>query len=151
AIKPKEVVVGRDVRLTGPELKRGLIRGLTKAGVNVIDIGTVSTDSFYFASGHKQLPGLMVTASHNPPEYNGVKMVRVVPEPVDSQEIQDALKSGLPPDAKAAGIVREEDVTDDFISRLLEIIPPDRIKPLRVVIDTSNGSQGAYWKVLAKH
>jgi phosphomannomutase len=84
AVQPKEVIVGRDVRLTGPSLKKSLIQGLTQAGVDVIDIGTVSTDAFYFASGWKQLPGLMVTASHNPPEYNGVKMVRVVPEIVDS-------------------------------------------------------------------
>jgi phosphomannomutase len=148
AVQPKEVVVGRDVRLTGPELKEGLIKGLTKAGVNVIDIGTVSTDSFYFASGLKQVPGLMVTASHNPPEYNGVKMVRIVPDVVGSEEIQKALEEELPPDAAQPGSVRGEDLTDAFISRMLEIIPLEKIKPLKVVVDTSNGSQGKYWEIL---
>jgi phosphomannomutase len=150
AVKPKEVVVGRDVRLTGPALKKSLIYGLTKSGVDVIDIGTVSTDSFYFASGFKQIPGLMVTASHNPPEYNGVKMVRVVPDVVGSEEVQKALEEGLPPDAENAGSVREEDITDIFISSMLKIIPPEKIKPLKVVVDTSNGSQGKYWEILGK-
>jgi phosphomannomutase len=149
-VKPEEVVVGRDVRLTGPSLKKALIRGLTRMGVDVIDIGTVSTDAFYYASGSKRLPGLMVTASHNPPEYNGVKMVRVIPEIVGSEEIQNALKSGLPPDAHQPGSVREEDITDDFISSMLKIVPSERIRPLKVVVDASNGSQGKYWKKLAQ-
>lgn len=70
-LTPAEVIVGRDVRLTSESLQEALVHGLTRAGANVIDIGTVSTDAFYFACGEKQLPGLMVTASHNPPEYNG--------------------------------------------------------------------------------
>lgn len=150
AVHPKEVVVGRDVRLTGPSLKQSLIRGLRRSGVDVIDIGTVSTDAFYFASGYKQLPSLMVTASHNPPEYNGLKMVRVVPEIVTSDEVKNALETGLLPDAKRLGSVREEDVTEAFVSSMLKIVPPERIKPLKVVIDTSNGSQGKYWQLLAK-
>jgi phosphomannomutase len=150
AVQPKQVVVGRDVRLTGPALKESLIKGLTKAGVDVIDIGTVSTDSFYFASGYKQLPGLMVTASHNPPEYNGVKMVRIVPDVVGSEEVQKALEAGLPPDAEKPGTVREEDITEAFISSMLKIIPPSKLKPLKVVVDTSNGSQGKYWEILGK-
>jgi phosphomannomutase len=150
AVKPKQVIVGRDVRVSGPTLKRGLIKGLTLSGVDVIDIGTVSTDTFYFASAYKKLPGLMVTASHNPPEYNGVKMARVIPELVTSEEVQKALESGLPPDAEKPGSVQEEDLTDAFISRMLEIVPPKNIKPLKVVVDTSNGSQGAYWKLLGE-
>ena len=150
AVNPKKVIVGRDVRLTGPELKEGLIKGLTSAGVDVIDIGTVSTDAFYFASADKQLPGLMVTASHNPSEYNGVKMVRVIPELVTSEEVKSALESGLPPDAEKPGSVEEEDITEAFISRMLEIVPSKNIKPLKVVVDTSNGSQGAYWKILGE-
>jgi phosphomannomutase len=150
AVPTKEVVVGRDVRLTGPSLKKSLINGLRRAGVNVIDIGTVSTDAFYFASGSKQLPGLMVTASHNPPEYNGVKMVRVVPDVVGSEEVQKILEEGLPPDASTPGSVREEDITNLFISSMLRIIPPEKLKPLKVVVDTSNGSQGKYWELLGK-
>jgi phosphomannomutase len=150
AVKPKEVVVGRDVRLSGPELKEGLIKGLTAAGANVIDIGTISTDFLYFASGYKKLPGIMITASHNPPEYNGMKMVRITPDVVTSEEVQKALDEGLPPDAAKAGTVQEEDLTEAFISRMLEIVPPKNIKPLKVVVDTSNGSQGKYWKTLGE-
>src|SRR5579862_4085927 len=150
AVKPTDVIVGRDVRVSGPQLKKSLIKGLRAAGVNVIDIGTVSTDAFYFASGYKQLPGLMVTASHNPPEYNGVKMVRVVPDMVGSEEVQEALESGLPGDAPKPGTLIEEDITEEFINKILQIISPESIRPLRVVVDTSNGSQGKYWEVLAK-
>jgi phosphomannomutase len=96
------------------------------------------------------VPGLMVTASHNPPEYNGVKMVRIVPDVVGSEEIQKALEEGLPPDANKAGSVREEDITEVFISSMLKIIPPEKLKPLKVVVDTSNGSQGKYWEILGK-
>lgn len=149
AVKPKRVIVGRDVRLSGPSLQKALVRGLTCAGADVIEIGVVSTDSFYFACGIKKLPGLMVTASHNPPEYNGFKMVRAIPHLVTSDEIMSALDDELP-DAAALGTVEKEDVTESFIGRLLEIVPPNRIKPLKVVVDTSNGSQGKYWQRLSK-
>jgi phosphomannomutase len=69
---------------------------------------------------------------------------------VGSEEIQNALKSGLPPDAHQPGSVREEDITDDFISSMLKIVPSERIRPLKVVVDASNGSQGKYWKKLAQ-
>ncbi len=149
AARPEKVVVGRDVRLTGAVLQAALIRGLTRAGVSVINIGVVSTDSFYFACGSKGLPGLMVTASHNPPEYNGFKMVRRLPELVTSEEIKQAVSVDSPADAAEPGAVVHEDITDAFIDRLLEIVPPQRVKPLKVVADTSNGSQGQYWTKLA--
>ena len=149
-LRPKKVIVGMDVRRTGISLKKFLIRGLTRAGVDVIDIGVVSTDAFYFASGQKQLPGLMVTASHNPPEYNGVKMVRLLPELVTSEEIKRALESELTRDAQTPGAIHKEDVTEPYLARMLEIVSPKQIKPLKVVVDTSNGSQGKYWKILGQ-
>jgi phosphomannomutase len=150
AVQAQEVIVGMDVRLSGPSLKKALITGLNKAGVNVIDIGVVSTDAFYFAAGQKKIPGLMVTASHNPPEYNGVKMVRNLPELVTSEEIKEALEGELPVDAPTPGLVRQEDVTEEFILSMLQIVPSKGIKPLKVVVDTSNGSQGKYWKLLGE-
>lgn len=149
-VTPKEVIVGMDVRLTGPALKKSLIAGLTKSGVNVVDIGIVSTDAFYFATGQKKIPGLMVTASHNPPEYNGVKMVKNLPKLVTSEEIKNALDSDLPTDVTTAGSVRVEDVTEVFIAEMLKLVAPGSIKPLKVVVDTSNGSQGKYWKLLGE-
>ncbi|MSU76142.1 phosphomannomutase/phosphoglucomutase [Patescibacteria group bacterium] len=151
ALSPKEVIVGRDVRLTGEALQNALVRGLTRAGASAIEIGIVSSDAFYFACGEKKLPGLMVTASHNPPEYNGFKMVRQIPELLTSDELQKATDLNPPTDATTPGTVSHEDVTNAFIKRMLEIVPPDRIKPLKVVVDTSNGSQGAYWKKLEKY
>jgi phosphomannomutase len=150
-VQPQEVIVGMDVRLTGPSLKKALVLGLTKAGVNVIDIGIVSTDAFYFATGQKKMPGLMVTASHNPPEYNGVKMVKSLPELVTSEEIREVLERELPPDAGAPGSIKEVDITEVFIARMLEIVSPEKIKPLKVVVDTSNGSQGKYWEILGEY
>lgn len=150
AISPTDVVVGRDVRLSGESLRDALLRGLTRVGANVVDIGIVSTDAFYFACAEKGLPGLMVTASHNPPEYNGFKMVRKIPELLTSEELKAATESDPPPDAETPGTVTQEDVTDAFIAKMLEIVPLDRIKPLKVVVDTSNGSQGPYWTELGK-
>ena len=75
-LKPAQVVVGRDMRLSSPAVCAALLEGLTQQKVNVIDIGMVSTDQYYYACATLNLPGLMVTASHNPPEYCGFKMVR---------------------------------------------------------------------------
>lgn len=149
AVNPKQVVVGRDVRLTGELLQNALVRGLTRAGVDVVDIGVVSTDAFYFACGQKGLSGLMATASHNPPEYNGFKMVRAVPHLVTSDEVKAALEK-IPPDTEKPGTVEQEDISEAFITRMLEIVPPSKIKPLKVVVDASNGSQGPYWTELGK-
>ncbi len=148
-LKPRAAVVGRDVRLTGPEFKQAVITGLTKSGVNVVDIGTVSTDEFYFACGSKDLPGIMVTASHNPPEYNGFKMVRKMPYFLMAKDFYSNVADRTYPDAAKPGSVTEESVTDAFIEHMLELVPPDTINPLKVVIDTSNGSQGPVWKKLA--
>lgn len=148
AISPETVVVGRDVRQTGKSLQDALVKGLTRAGANVIEIGTVSTDSFYYACAVKKLPGLMVTASHNPPEYNGFKMVKRIPELLTSEEIKAAADAEPPADAATPGTVTQEDISDAFIDKMLSIVPPEQIKPLKVVVDTSNGSQGKYWEKL---
>lgn len=150
AVGAPKVIVGRDVRSTGDMLQAALVHGLTRAGTDVVDIGVCSTDSFYYACGSRDMPGLMVTASHNPPEYNGFKMARKLPELVTSEEIQQAVAGDPPPDAETPGTVERVDVTDEFIDRLLEIFPPDNFKPLKVVVDTSNGSQGPYWEKLAE-
>lgn len=150
ALNPKRVVVGRDVRLSGPALKAALLRGLTRAGADVTDIGVVSTDSFYFACAEKDLPGLMVTASHNPPGYNGFKMVKKIPELLTSEEVKAAVDTGPPADAKEPGQVTEEDISEAFIEKMLSIVPPERIRPIKVVVDTSNGSQGPYWERLGE-
>lgn len=149
-LKPKAVVVGHDVRVSGPEFHQAVITGLTKSGVDVIDIGQVSTDEFYFACGDKQLPGIMVTASHNPPEYNGFKMVKQMPNLLLAKEFRAKVIGPTYPDAKAVGSVRQMAVTEPFIKHMLSLVPADTIKPLRVVVDTSNGSLGPVWEKLAE-
>src|SRR5258706_6586616 len=92
-LSPKQVVVGRDARISSPSLHQNIIAGFTASGVDVVDIGMVSTDMYYFACATKKLPGIMVTASHNPKEYNGFKMVRQIPYLLSGEEgIQDIRK-----------------------------------------------------------
>jgi phosphomannomutase len=149
-LTPKQVVVGRDVRLTGPELQSRVIAGLTAMGVDVVDIGVASTDLFYFSCATKKLPGIMVTASHNPSEYNGFKMVRKMPQLLEPKDLEPYIFDKQYPDAAKPGTVTKADLTSDFLDRLLEIVPPTKLKPLKVVIDTSNGAQGALWQRLEK-
>ena len=144
----KTAVVGHDVRLTGPEFASAVIEGLTKSGVNVIDIGQVSTDEFYFACGSKSLPGIMVTASHNPKEYNGFKMVKDMPYFVMAKEFMPQVIDKTYEDSQAPGSVTNESVMDDFVNHMLKLVPVTKIKPLKVVIDTSNGAMGPVWKKL---
>lgn len=147
-LKPKAVVVGRDARLTSPEFHTRVIEGLGRSGVDVVDIGQVSTDVFYFACAKQDLPGIMVTASHNPAEYNGFKMVRRVPQPLLSKDIQDWIIGKTYPDADRSGIVRREDMVEAFLDHILQIVPPENIRPLTVVVDASNGTQGPIWERL---
>lgn len=147
--KPKEVVVCRDVRPTGVEFQERVTRGLTKSGVSVIDAGQVSTDIFYYACAKLDAPGIMVTASHNPKEYNGFKMVKKMPNPVIAKEFRPHVLDETYNDAEQAGSVREVDLLDDFIRHMLSIVAPKNLKPFKVVVDTSNGAQGAVWERLA--
>lgn len=149
-IKPEKVIVGRDVRLTGQEFRDAVVKGLTSSGVDVIDVGIVCTDEFYYACGSKDLPGIMVTASHNPPEYNGFKMVVKLPNFVMAKEFMPKVRDVIYEDAEKTGTVTEESVKDAFVDYMLEFIPPSTIKPLKVVVDPSNGAQGPVWEKLAE-
>ena len=147
-VKPTEVVVGRDARLTGPDFMKAVFKGLTESGVNVVNIGQVSTDEFYYACGSKNLPGIMITASHNPPEYNGFKMVKEMPYFVMAKEFAPKVLEGEYSNSDRLGAVTGISVTDDFIDHMLSIVSPKKIKPLKVVIDTSNGAMGPVWRKL---
>lgn len=150
-VKSKEVIVGRDVRLTGNEFRERVVRGITDTGVNVIDIGVVSTDEFYFACATKNLPGIMITASHNPSEYNGFKMVRKMPYFILAKEFKKQLEQNLETHkSDIKGQIKVESIRSQFIEYVLKIVPAESIRPMKVVIDTSNGSQGATWKELMK-
>ncbi len=147
-VNSKTVVVGRDVRLTGLDFMDAVIKGLIESGVDVVSIGQVSTDEFYYACGSKDLPGIMVTASHNPPEYNGFKMVKQMPNFVMAKEFMPKVIDAVYKNSESIGEVKEESVTDAFIDHMLSIVPASTIKPLKVVVDTSNGSMGPVWEKL---
>lgn len=142
----KEVVVGQDMRGSSPPLFGSLARGITDQGADVVDIGSSSTPFFYFGTaGHRA--GIMVTASHNPAEYNGFKMCRdgTVPIGGDSgmQDIKDLAIAGEFRDPEKKGIIRKKDIAEDFIAHNLKFLDAGLSgKGLKIVIDTGNGMGG---------
>ena len=141
------IVVGHDMRPTGPDLVAAFIDGVTEAGVNVINVGLCSTDGLYFASGTLNLPGAMFTASHNPAEYNGIKLCRAGAAPVGQDSglsaIRDMLESeNLPTYDGPQGSATNRDMLVDYAEYLRELVPLDNSRPLHVVLDTGNGMGG---------
>jgi len=142
-----QVVVGRDARISSPALHQAIITGLTSVGTNVIDVGMVSTDMYYYACAEKKLPGIMVTASHNPKEYNGFKMVKQIPYLLSGDEgIQDIRqiieKEEFPAPASTPGTVESWQIMDGFVEKILSLVDIRALKPMKVVIDTANGMVG---------
>ena len=150
--EPKRIVVGRDMRLSSPTMAAAVIRGASAGGSEVVDVGMIGTEMLYFAVGHLELDGgISVTASHNPKEYTGMKIVRRGALPVGGDsglaEIRDRAlgmsgqdDSGhraLPPASENV------DVYPAFTDKVLSFIDPSTVKPLRVVIDAGNGMAGA--------
>ncbi len=148
--RPDAVILGRDVRLSGPELHSAAAEGLRRSGIDVIDIGQVATDEFYFACGARRLPGMLVTASHNPPEYNGFKLVEDLPRLTVASEFKDSVFDHTYEDAAEHGELSTWDVGAEFDRHMLELVPPERLRPLRVVVDASNGALGPVWARLAE-
>lgn len=140
------VCVGHDIRLSGPELSEALSKGLTDGGVDVVDLGLVGTEMVYFATGHYKFDGgIMITASHNPPEYNGMKMVRAESRPISSDTGLRAIElRTFHSDFRRTGNgrVRTLDAYEDFMDHLVQLVPPSEIKPLRILADAGNGAAG---------
>jgi phosphomannomutase len=144
---PKTVVVGQDGRTSSPTLAKSIIEGLTSVGVNVVNVGQVSTDMYYYACATKKLPGIMVTASHNPKEYNGFKMVRAIPYLLSGDEgIQDIRmvieSDDFPPKTVKPGTVEDFVVMEGFVQKILSLVNTKSIKPMKVIADTANGMVG---------
>ncbi len=140
------VIVGRDMRLSGPSLFEALTRGLMDQGADVIDIGMVSTDQYYYACAILEKAGIMITASHNPKQYNGFKMVRCMPYLLSGdQGIQD-LRRIIEQDAYAPahrrGSLTVLDLSEQFVEKVLSLIDVSALKPLHVIADTCNGMVG---------
>ncbi len=146
--EPKHIAVGRDTRVSSPTMAKATIEGATAAGAEVVDIGLVGTEMLYFAVGHLDLDGgIQVTASHNPKEYTGMKIVRRGAMPVGGDsgllEIRDrAVSYSDMSGGQAPGPVREEDVFPAFVDKVLSFVDPSAIERRRVVIDAANGMAG---------
>src|SRR5438477_9581596 len=147
--KAKNVAVGRDMRESGTKLFEAFARGATEAGGNVMDVGRVSTDALYFAVGRYKLDGgVMITASHNPANYNGMKFTRDQAQAISLDtglaQIRDQIASGtLPPKTPGApGQVTKKFILDEFAAHCLSFIKPAKIKPFKIAIDAGNGMAG---------
>lgn len=145
--EPKAVAVGRDMRLSSPAMTAAVMEGVADAGADVVDVGMVGTEMLYFAVGSLGLDGgIAVTASHNPKEYTGMKIVRRGALPVGGDsgllDVRRRAELGFPEPA-ARGTVRVEDVYPAWTERVLSFVDPAAIRPLRVVIDAANGMAGA--------
>ncbi len=145
----KEVVIGHDMRPSGPELVAAFAKGVTKSGLGVINIGLASTDLLYFASGHLNLPGVMFTASHNPAEYNGIKMCLSGAAPIGAESGLDDIKAvaATPDDSVVSssdqvGSIREMSLLQDFASHVRSFVNTENFRPLKVIADTANGMGG---------
>jgi phosphomannomutase len=155
-LRPRNVAVGRDMRLSSPQIWEGLTSGISQGGADVIDIGLVSTDCLYFAVGKFGYDaGVMITASHNPPQYNGFKMCKKDAVPLSGESgidrIKDLVIKGDFPDAQKRGEVRTKDVDRAYVEHILSFINRDKIRPFKIVIDAGNGMAGKIAPQLFSH
>jgi phosphomannomutase len=146
-LKAKRIAVGRDMRLSSPALATAFIEGASAQGADVVDYGMISTDMLYFAvarDGHDG--GVQVTASHNPKQYNGMKMVRKEAFPLSGEEglaeIRQMITGGTLPAATAPGKVTQKDILGPYVDHVLSFIDVSVIKPFNVVLDAGSGMGG---------
>jgi phosphomannomutase len=155
-LKPQNVVVGYDIRLTSQDLCKALTQGLLDSGVDVIDIGQCGTEEIYFATSHLQTSGgIVVTASHNPKDYNGMKLVREDSKPISGDtglnEIKTLAEEGKFPAPSRSGTLTQQDTKAAYIEHLLSYIDLDALKPMTVVVNAGNGGAGAIVDLLEPH
>jgi phosphomannomutase len=149
-------VVGRDIRLSSAQLRDAVSRGLTDSGVDVYDIGLCGTEGVYFATFHERMDGgIMVTASHNPPDYNGMKFVRERAKPISSDtglvEIRSFAEKGEFNAPAHAGAKQDIETGGAYLEHLLGYIERDKLKPLKIVVNAGNGGAGLIIDQLERH
>jgi phosphomannomutase len=150
------VAVGRDMRPDSAELANALIEGLTEQGRDVIDIDQVTSDMIYFATGSLNLAGgVMITASHNPGEYNGIKFCREDAKPIGQEsglfEIRDLVINNQFPPSDAKGSVEKKDITEAWIQHVLSFIDASKLAPQHIAVDAGNGMAGKIFPGLEPH
>lgn len=144
--EPGTVVIGEDMRPSSPVFADAFSAGVTSQGFDVIRIGLASTDMLYFAAGKLNMPGAMFTASHNPAEYNGIKMCFSGARPIGKESglvtIEKFVMEGSPLELRSVGVEREQSMLDEYVDHLLTLVDLQHTRPLKVVIDAGNGMAG---------
>ena len=140
------VAIGYDMRPSSPELSAAFAQGVTSQGADVVMIGLASTDELYFASGYLDMAGAMFTASHNPAQYNGIKLCRAGASPVGQDsglvQVRELAEQGIPPYAGTPGQVTHRDVLADYAAYLRSLVDLRANRHLTVVVDAGNGMGG---------
>ena len=153
---PKRIAVGHDMRVSSPGMAEAAIAGAAEAGADVLELGLVGTEMVYFAVGDLGLDGgIAVTASHNPKDYTGLKIVREGALPVGGEsgllEIRDRAMSGDSPSNGPKGTVEPYDLWPGYVERVLSFVDPKAIEPLKIVIDAANGMGGVMMPPVLEH
>jgi phosphomannomutase len=144
--EPGTVVIGEDMRPSSPILAEAFSAGVTSQGMDVIRIGLASTDMLYFASGKLGMPGAMFTASHNPAEYNGIKLCLSNARPIGKESglvtIEKFVREGSPIALRNVGVEKERNMLEEYVDHLLTLVDIKNIRPLKIVVDAGNGMAG---------
>lgn len=155
-VKPKgEIGVGKDVRLHSGDIQKALIKGLTDAGINAVDLGFITTDMYYFAVGkYAYAGGLQATASHNPPEWHGIKMIRekVIPLTLEEgiSQIQNFVLENKKLSSTKVGRVSQKNIEDEYCKYILTWLHKDKVKHFKIVIDANFGLSGKIFEKIVQ-
>lgn len=146
-LKPKSIAIGRDMRISSDEMFEALSRGIVDAGVDAVDLGRISTDALYFGVGKFDYDGgVMITASHNPKQYNGFKICRKQALPLSGKEgldiIKELMEKGERMKSPSRGNIARMDILEEYARHCLSFIDVSKIKPFKVVVDAGNGMAG---------
>ena len=144
--EPGTIVIGEDMRPSSPLLADAFSAGATSLGMDVIRIGLASTDMLYFASGKLGLPGAMFTASHNPAQYNGIKLCLSDARPIGKESglvtIENFVRDGSPIALRNVGVEKQRDMLEEYVDHLLTLVNIKNIRPLKIIVDAGNGMAG---------